>query len=655
MANTNTQKVEITSEGIRKLLKTHSIERCISEYIWNGFDAKASVVKISYEIESDDVQSIRSLTIEDNGIGINYDELAMKFKPVLVSQKQSTRNDLVKGKNGYGRFSFDNFAQHAQWKTIYEKDSKKYAYSIDIDSNNLIGYKPSDVQETEDEVGTSVSFVNLKDKLSVPFIENNLKQYLTTEFSWYLEVRKDFKIIINGSELDISGFIADQEDFFIEIENKGSKLTIPCKYRRWNKRPNDEYSRFYFLNNDLDCKMSKTTLLNNKRDGFWHSLVVVHDFFNKLIASDDEENIDLFEALDDRNIFKEIVNKLNSYLKDKRKPFLKGNASKVVYDLKTKGLIPPLEQFGIYDEESFDDLLKVVYTISPSSFVGKNDNDKKFFCATIASLLSSQEDNLIQLLLEQVQNLTEDEKKDLQDILKRTSLSNVVRTIKEIDHRLDVIEKLKELLFIHVDDTLEVKHLQKILDENFWIFGEQFRLFSTTEGPLHQTLKKYAKDILGIEDPGLCGKSRKELDLFLTKTELNGQGVGVQKNIIVELKRPNVTLGKEQYDQIEKYMETIKSQPACNGVNQYWEFYLIGDDYNEHIEDKIDSAKNHGESKRGLAHFVKDGRFKIYVRKWSDILEAEWGVKMKCLKEKLEIKAKPMPETPQEITDSAVK
>ena len=37
---------------------------------------------------------------------------------------------------------------------------------------------------------------------------------------------------------------------------------------------------------------------------------------------------------------------------------MKGNASKVVYDLKTKGLIPPLEQFGIYDEESFDDLLK---------------------------------------------------------------------------------------------------------------------------------------------------------------------------------------------------------------------------------------------------------------------------------------------------------
>lgn len=137
MAKINTQTVKITSEGIRKLLKKHSFERCISEYIWNGFDAKASVVKIKYEIEDDNLQSIRSLSIEDNGIGINYDELESKFKPVLVSQKQSTRNDLVKGKNGFGRFSFDKFAQHAKWETTFEKDNQNYAY-INQNMDNLL-------------------------------------------------------------------------------------------------------------------------------------------------------------------------------------------------------------------------------------------------------------------------------------------------------------------------------------------------------------------------------------------------------------------------------------------------------------------------------------------------------------------------------------
>jgi len=53
----------------------------------------------------------------------------------------------------------------------------------------------------------------------------------------------------------------------------------------------------------------------------------------------------------------------------------------------------------------------------------------------------------------------------------------------------------------------------------------------------------------------------------------------------------------------------------------------------------IETNKQHGEKEKGLTLCIKDGRVKTYVRKWSDILEAEWGTKMKYLKEKLEIQA----------------
>ena len=45
-------------------------------------------------------------------------------------------------------------------------------------------------------------------------------------------------------------------------------------------------------------------------------------------------------------------------------------------------------------------------------------------------------------------------------------------------------------------------------------------------------------------------------------------------------------------------MESILKENLCNGENQYWEFYLIGKDYDEHINNKIDSAKNHGQKER---------------------------------------------------------
>ena len=125
-----------------------------------------------------------------------------------------------------------------------------------------------------------------------------------------------------------------------------------------------------------------------------------------------------------------------------------------------------------------------------------------------------------------------------------------------------------------------------------------------------------------------------------------------QRNIIVELKRASKVIGKTEYDQIEGYMEQIQTQSLCNGKNQFWEFYLIGKDYNSHIEGKIETAKSYGEYKRGLCHYSNDGRFRIYVRKWSDILEVEWRSKLKYLDEKLKIQSKQTPKTPDTITQS---
>ena len=144
--------------------------------------------------------------------------------------------------------------------------------------------------------------------------------------------------------------------------------------------------------------------------------------------------------------------------------------------------------------------------------------------------------------------------------------------------------------------------------------------------------------MLEIEDPALDTTPSGEVDLFLVKQEASSDTV--QKNIVIEIKRPSITLNKACYDQIDSYRTKIMQQSLCNGTNQHWEFYLIGSEIDSHISELIESAKNHGEQKKGLTKFLLDGRAKVYVRKWSDFLEVEWNSKMKYLKEKLELKAK---------------
>jgi hypothetical protein len=40
------EKIQITTPGIKKALRRYKIPRAISQYIWNGFDAQASNVKV---------------------------------------------------------------------------------------------------------------------------------------------------------------------------------------------------------------------------------------------------------------------------------------------------------------------------------------------------------------------------------------------------------------------------------------------------------------------------------------------------------------------------------------------------------------------------------------------------------------------------------
>lgn len=114
---------------------------------------------------------------------------------------------------------------------------------------------------------------------------------MRAEFAWFLELREEHKLIINGLELDYSSIIDEVDNFPIEIQQKKVSIKFECKYIRWSNRLNDEYSRFYFVNEKLELKNIKTTSLNKKGDNFWHSLIVISDFFNEVNSDDENEEV----------------------------------------------------------------------------------------------------------------------------------------------------------------------------------------------------------------------------------------------------------------------------------------------------------------------------------------------------------------------------
>ena len=66
-------------------------------------------------------------------------------------------------------------------------------------------------------------------------------------------------------------------------------------------------------------------------------------------------------------------------------------------------------------------------------------------------------------------------------ILKKTSLENIIDTIKFIEDRYKVIELLKSIVYDLTKFANERDHVQKIVERHFWLFGEQYNLASADQ------------------------------------------------------------------------------------------------------------------------------------------------------------------------------
>lgn len=106
--------------------------------------------------------------------------------------------------------------------------------------------------------------------------------------------------------------------------------------------------------------------------------------------------------------------------------------------------------------------------------------------------------------------------------------------------------------------------------------------------------------------------AKKQMDIFAVRQMPDGE---IKRCIVVELKHPKVNLSMKELNQVKTYMETIIEEPNFKANNIEWEFYLIGNRYNDSIKREIANARSHGE--KSLVYYVD--HCKIYVKTWREI------------------------------------
>jgi len=457
---------------------------------------------------------------------------------------------------------------------------------------------------------------------------------LRAEFAWYLELKEEKKIFINGEELDYSSIIAESESFPIELKLRKEDIKFECKYIRWTSKLNDEYSRFYFLNESLELKKTKTTSLNKKGDNYWHSLLIVSDFFNETTIEEEDESETtpkLFSTSEENKIFKELIGKLNEYLKNKRRPFLKVQAEKLIEKYEDEKVFP---EFGKNDwdrarKESLENLVKEIYEVEPAVFMKLNKEQKRIFLELLNLVMDSSESESLLKIIGAVVELDSADRKEFAKLLEETKLKYVITTINLIKNRLLVLENLKKLVFNEELKANERDHLQKYIEKHYWIFGEEYRMVCAEEVKFEEALKRYVYLLRGVSEKQYINHPHKykEMDLFLAGTDFRD---GRPHNIIIEIKNPTTIkkLGDKEVGQIKRYIDVILEQDEFNDHNEYWSFYLIGQDYDNIVKRDISNIET------GLLR--KADNHCLYVKKWSEITN-EVERRLKYLLEKLKI------------------
>ena len=616
-----------------KSVETSGIPRdykeALCEYVWNGFEANATTISITHTINV--LGGIEKICISDNGSGICFETIQDTFGAFLASQKNALSLKIKSKVNqGKGRFAGFSFANRIKWDTICAENGKNVQYSISVYSENKNEYEVTEKALTERSTGTTVIIGNVDQILPEQVTILALEDTLLKEFAWYLYLNKErnVEILVNGERVDYTKYIdtrfSAKKDLL--IDGIGLKIDVVV----WKEKIREKFC-IYFMNLEGVLKGRDTTSFNRNTVNFNHSVFVRSLCFDRhsdtSLTTDDSSNEQI--AFDDqpsnRTFLRRVKKEIQEAIDDALTAFLSAQATKAVQDMMDRESFPTFSD-DIPGQLQKKDLMTVtqeLYKLDARIFYKLKPIQEKSLLGFINLLLQSEERENMLDIIESIVSLTPEQRKGFSDILKRTQLGNIIDTIQFIEDRYKVVEALKQVVFDYTDYANERYHVQKIVEQHYWLFGEQYNLV-TADQRMQKALANYLNILYGSDAPDATlnpdQEEMRRMDIFLCGARKTEDSVGdeIQENLVIELKAPKVVLTKKVLRQIEDYMDFVRKQPQFNTQLCRWRFIAVCNNVDDDVRARY--ATNQTKGKKGLVFSVEN--YELYALTWADVFKS---------------------------------
>lgn len=614
---------EINSLGIKNHFESVEPVQAILELVWNGFDAGANNIHIN--LDYDDFETVKRLTILDDGEGINFTDLDSNFNRFNDSLKKTSVDQ--HGSKGRGRLSFHRLCHQAIWYTKYQgrdayikindDDIKAYEAQIDISAEEQFGFLaliPS---------GTCVELTQLHKNLPN---KSNLLAILSNEFCCKLAWDEDKKLFVDGVEIDIPEH--EIKDISLEIEN--NKFIV--KGIRWDKKPATEKSFIYLADSTGKIVHKESTGFNKKRD-FYLSILVASAWADTFSNNGD----DIFSSAKSNTDSKAWRLLLKNVLKFSREiydDFLRVQVEKAINKLEEDGAFPTYKEYDItyanWKRNNIKQVVRSIYIADPQLLVSLNIKQKKIIIRLLDKMLVSNQNEDLYDILEGVLDLSDTDLSRFASQLKKTKLENIISSIEELQRRRFAVEKLKLIMNEHYKDVLETPDLQKIIENNTWLFGERYETLGAEEDTftkIAKTLRDKVNSINSIDDQdveeqGDIAGAQRQTDLFLARRipTFDSNGNKIFRCIIIEIKRPSIALNVKHLRQLDDYAAIIKRHPEFASQNLHFELILIGRKISSQ-DIEIPSRLSNYAGRGDVGLVSDDANMKRYVKNWYTIFD----------------------------------
>lgn len=626
---------EITAEGIKKHFKNTEPTDAIFELVWNGFDAKANVVTVSVDYQ--ELGSPSRVSVEDDGEGIDFNNYEENFGRFNDSAK---KDDVGQhGSHGRGRLAFHKLAQKAAWYTK-TADGEAVILVNGDDVKNFDGraLEPADYhgRVTSSDTGTVVELQNIIENLPD---HDDLIRLFSDEFGWYLALNSGKRLIVNGDE------VAVPSHELYEDMVSGEEATFDVKIYRWDDRPTSEKSYTYLINSAGRTVHRQLSTLNNKSNFFTSVLIQSPwaDTFSQEGGLFSQRNPDCEEW---RLISRKVAAISKRIYEDFLRRFVDSELDKFIDD----GVFPEYpglpQDYAKWRHENTKEIVRAIYTADPAVFTSLSKKQRKILVRLLDRISVSSENEALFDVLQGVLDLDPGSVHVLAAQLKRTTLENIVSTIELLQRRQHVVQELRRLMNDHYHEVLETPDLQGIIENNTWLFGPQYETLGAEEDTFTKITKSLRDqvreiDVVGdadIEGVATVEGANRQPDLFLARKMATFDSLGNRyfRCIVVEIKRPSISLGVKHLRQLDDYAGIIKKYAEFSSDRIHFELILIGRKISE-ADTEIASRMTQLLPRGEIGLVTQDPRMKRYVLNWYTLLDG-FELANEALLERLKLK-----------------